>query len=265
MDSMKLRTALAAAIFDRIEVETTPAGLLVSTPFSYSDGDRIELVVVDQDGLIDVTDGGYTGMRLSLAGVDVESSAVAEFARASTKHLFSLGSPATELAQACSADDVGEAMIAVTEAAIRVDGARFIVPRKRPRKFSTRVTSHLKEIVAAQNSEALVSPNYRLHTQGGRTRTVTAAISVDGRQPVAVQAVNTTGESAEQQVANCYYAFDAVVEGELSEKIAVLRGTEDTVDAGVVRDLRAVATEVVYSDSREFDQAILRFLEPALS
>lgn len=264
VDAMRIKSSLLSSLNDAIEVENVPGGVLVTTPFSYSDGDRIELLVSQDGPSVRVSDRGSTDMVLELAGVDLEKAHTREVMRAAIARLFPFGMDGVAIESSTTEADLGVSIVDVVEAVIRTEGVRFLPAKRGKAKFSTRVTDHLAAEISRIGASASVSKNYRLSTMGGRERSVTAAVLLDDRRPMVVQAVNMMGEASEQSIATCYYAFDAAEPEAYSERVAVLTGERETVDEGVVRELESVSERVVFEGDSSFDKAIAEYVAPVL-
>lgn len=265
MDAMKVKTSLLSVLNDSIEATSTPGGILLTTPFCYSDGDRIELLVSADGAEVRVSDGGSTDIVLELAGVNVERELARDVMRDSVAHLFPFGVDDSSIETVTTTGGLGQAVVDVIEAVIRIEGVKFLPEKQSRARLSKRVTDHLKRAVAQSGANAQVARNYRLATSGGRQRSVTAAVTMDDRAPLVMQAVNTARDAAEQSIAGCYYAFDAAATGAYSERVAVLGGSRETVDQGILNDLQSVSERVVFEHDEEFEQIVAKFLQPAMA
>jgi hypothetical protein len=244
MEPGKIRSGVLSAINDTISVTDYGHGQLVTLPVAFYDNDLVTLFVEPYEGGIRVSDQGTTAMRLHMANVDLDNKKIAEAWRRSVASLGAQSMAAEEGVVTAwgSETEVGNLLIAVAEAAMRVDQLRWTVTERRPMRFRDRVAHRLSEVAGGPE---YVTPNAHIQLTSGRAKRVTASISVDPKRPIYVQAISEN--SGDQGTEHCYFIFSHT-DIERDRKLAVASGTPDTWPH-LEAELRGVA-DVAYFDSR---------------
>ena len=204
VDGPKLVAAVLSQLNDGLVVTSYGHGYLVSVPLHYSDGDRVKLFVEPFQQGIRVTDRGATQMRLHMANLSQSTPRVREAWQRSLAG-SDLHNPVSDdqIAAFGAEEEVGQLILKVAEATMRIDQLRWLATERRPAKFPERV---VKRLVKAVGRAEEVLPQAPLPQRSGRTRRVTAAVGIEPEKIIYVQAVGGgSKEKQEKSVEHCFY------------------------------------------------------------
>lgn len=258
MDANKIKSAVLSTINDAISVSEYGHGHLVTFPLAFYDNDLVTLFVEPYEGGVRVSDQGTTAMRLHMANVDLDNRKIAESWRRSVASLGarSMTSEDGVVAAWGKRDDLGNLLIRVAEATMRVDQLRWAVNERRPVKFKDRVVHKLTEVLGGTDQ---VTPNAHLRQKSGRMRQVTASIGSDPDRAVYVQAVSaSSGDSAKE---HCYFIFSQT-DIKRERKIAVASGTAD--DWPHLADEMENVAEIAFFDGQDLASKVKALAMSAL-
>jgi hypothetical protein len=252
LDAAKIKANLLSQLNDHVEVREYGHGHLITLPLAFYDDDLITLFVEPFEGGVRVSDQGTTAMRLHMADLDLDNQRISDAWTRSVAALgrHSIGTDDGVVGAWGDQRDVGELLLRVAEATLRVDQLRWLATDRRPVRFKDRVVSKIGSIAATPEQ---VTPNAPLPQTSGRTRQVTAAIGADVDRRVYVQAVG--GGSREQNAEHCYYIFSH--SGVPKERVlAVAAGGRDSWPDVLIEELHKV-TDVAFFDDEGDVQAKL--------
>jgi len=119
-------SALLGAINDQIVVHPYADSLLVDLPLTYSDGDSVRLLVEPLGSGVRVSDRASAFERLLLADVNTDTGRVAEAISAAigAAGLSDIGGEEDEIATFGPMEDLSGMVIAVAQAALKVEQLR---------------------------------------------------------------------------------------------------------------------------------------------
>jgi Domain of unknown function DUF1828 len=238
---------VASAYAQSVHVREAGTSYVVYTPLSFENGRVVTIYVrpVHEDHYT-VTDSGQATDELAIAGVDLSTNKAAGRSWDAIRRALDVP-PALlddvgefELSGAATADSLGQVVMRLSEAAIRVDGLKVFAPGHRRRLFTERVIS-----TAGAHGLAVI-PRPKLRTRFGGRREVTCR--VEGHHGVYVQALSAT---------SVMEAYDHVrsifTDSELSpdNKLTAIQGTAK-VESWQVAALREVSTVVFEPDLGDF-------------
>lgn len=129
MKMSSLKSTLVAEIYDRVATIQYGDGLLVETPFTYSDGDSVTVYVEPMGEGVRVTDREEAIDRLEDAGVELERSrrARAEWdGILQEAGLVGVGASEFEISHATDAGGAARAVFDVAETAQKVEQLRYL-------------------------------------------------------------------------------------------------------------------------------------------
>ncbi|KDN23231.1 hypothetical protein [Amycolatopsis rifamycinica] len=252
MDDSKIKTSVLSQVNDLLEIREYGHGYLLTLPLAFYDDDLITLFVEPYEGGVRVSDQGTTAMRLHMADLDLETPRVVE---AWTRSIASLGG------QALTAEDgmvggwgdvsnVGQLVLNVAEATLRVDQLRWLANEKRPVQFRDRV---VRTIGSVAPRPEYVTPNAPLPQTSGRTRQVTAAVGPDTDNRIYVQAMSAS--SRDQAAEHCYYVFSHT-DVPRERVLAVAAGRRDSWPAAVLNELDDVTDVAFYGEGTDFQDQL---------
>lgn len=134
LDAQKLTSLVVREMNDEITVMDYGHGLLMTLPLTYWDDDRVTLFVEPFESGYRVSDRGSTAVRLHMTGMNVETAKVAEAWRRSVAslNLVNPGDEELELAHFTDADQLGESILKVAEASLRIDQLRWLHSAQKP-------------------------------------------------------------------------------------------------------------------------------------
>lgn len=256
----QLETAVLGAVNDHLSVRPYRGGHLVSTPLTYSDGDTITVFVETFAGAFRVSDRAEATDRLDSWGVHSEQGRAAEAIVAARRaaSLNPFASEQEELSTICDVAELGATILAVAQAALRVEQLRWLAKDRPSLKFDDRLANRLVSVSSARHWR--MTRRAKLPLAHGRTRMVTAA--VEGLNGTAyVQAVSDADK--ERSVANCYYLFDRSTAPK-SQRVAALAGAPDGWPTGLQEDLSDVGTVTFFADPLTLERELERITGPAL-
>lgn len=262
MDINGIKTSLLGWINDHLEVAEYGHGALVHLPLHFCDGDSITLMVEPFGDGMRVTDRGMTSLRLHMSDLNPNSDRVRSAWNKSiaTLQLFDLGSDEGELATSGERSHVGELILRVAEASIRIDQLRWMATSTRPRTFADRVVDRVQKAIP---SGAKVEPRMAVELRSGRTRTVTAGITQESMHPVLVQAVGgATRESKEDALERCFHVFSLAILPK-SQKLAIFVGDACSWEEAMAKELEGIADVAFFDEEQQVEKAIRRHLESA--
>lgn len=128
MDPQKLASLVVREVNDEIAVREFGHGFLMVLPLTYWDDDRITLFIEPFENGFRVTDRGATAVRLHMTGMNLDSAKVSEAWQRSVAilNLVNPGDEELELAHFTEVSGLGEAILKVAEASLRVDRLRWL-------------------------------------------------------------------------------------------------------------------------------------------
>lgn len=250
MDPKKLVSALLTAWNDDTNVSAYGHGWLVTTPLSFYDDDRVTVFVEPFKQGCRVSDHGTTAMRLLMADVNPDSPRIAESRRRSNMSLRTSSDCGDEgvIAACGSWEDLGDLILRVAEAMIRVDQFRFLIPEKRTSRFTERVIGRLRDSVPSTVS---VTPRAPLRLASGRVKQVTASVDVDKKR-LYVQAVsNATRETRDRSVEHCAYLFTLADEISRDHRLVVASGRRRDWPDDVIGELTTISEIAFFDDAAD--------------
>jgi len=265
MDAQKLTSLVVREMNDEITVRDYGHGFLMTLPLTYWDDDRVTLFVEPFESGYRVTDRGSTAVRLHMIGMNVETPKVAESWRRSiaTLNLFNPGNEELELAHFTDADQLGESILKVAEATLRIDQLRWLYSAHTPARFPDKV---VRRLVRAVGERAAVRPNAPMKLRHGRIRQVTAAVGTDERSQVYVQAVGGSNrETRERAVEHCTHLFDYAEGLDSNQRLAIVSGTREEWKNYYIETLAESAEVAFYGEPDQLDEVLKRRLAPVLT
>lgn len=161
-----------------------------------------------------------------------------------------------------SADQLGESILKVAEASLRIDQLRWLHSAQTPVRFTDKV---VRRLVRAAGERAAVRPNAPMKLRHGRTRQVTAAVGTDERRQVYVQAVGGSNrETRERAVEHCTHLFDYAEGLDPDQRLAIVSGTREEWQ-DYIETLTESAEVAFYGEPDQLDEILKRRLTPALT
>jgi len=142
--------AVRFSLDDRMSVWKQGQSTVIATPWSLEDGTPVTLYVTEVDsGIFNVSDAGLAAGALADAGVNLDSSA----AGSSFELLKQIAhfSPAIEaghwdIAVSVAADQLGNAVVELSETVVRTEGLKALARRRPARNFGDRIVKTAAEI-----------------------------------------------------------------------------------------------------------------------
>lgn len=184
-----LPRAFADAVGRESSVVDYNGGLLLALPWSLTDGESIVIHAKETSpGLIELTDRGLVADSLGLVGIDLDRKNAASEQWQSLRASSPLATPISripsryEIAACCSPDDVGAAIVHLSEWMLRADGLRLL---SRP---ASQLTLGDRIVRQAQARKLTVTPKAPLAMRHGGQRQATCR--VDAHQPVFLQTLS---------------------------------------------------------------------------
>lgn len=251
----RLQASILNAVNDLVSVRPHRGGELVTTSLRFSDGDSIEIWVDRMSGSFRVTDRAEALDRLEMWGVRTNQGKAAEaiVAARTAAALNPFGAVPEELSTICSPEELGVTVLAVAEAAMRVEQLRWLAHDRPALKFDDRLAGRLESLSLSRRWR--MTRRAKISIEGGRERRITAAI--EGPHGTAyVQAVSDADK--ERAAEHCYYLFDRS-EASKSHQVAALAGASRSWPSGLQDDLERVGRVAFFDDplglERELDAA----------
>lgn len=247
--------ALLGAVNDLTSATPYGSGWLLDTPFTFSDGDRVSVLIDPLGSGFRVTDRAEAIDRLVMWGVSPDSKR-ANQAITATRQAAGLAPIGTEgkhqVATFGGAPELGAMVLAVAQCAVRIEQLRWLARDKPSMKFDDRLNERL--LVVAHQHRWRYNRRAAIPLPGDRTRQVTAV--VEGQRATAyVQAVSAS--DPEESVGRCYYLFDRA-EVAKEQKVATLAGTPGDWSDGLRSDLEAVSVVTFFEEPNALERELER-------
>jgi hypothetical protein len=257
MNSENAVGAILRAVNDHTVARPYGDGLLIDLPLTYGDGDTIRILVEPMGAGYRVSDRAAAATLLSMAGVNIThgkpADAIAEATRLSG--LGGLNAEVGELATYGTADTLGQLVLAVAQASMRVDQLRWLAVKQPLVRFPDRVASRIKSWASDGRRVQRDAP---VRLTSGRERQVTIRVS-SADHAAYVQAVS--GRDQEQAAEHCYHIFsfsDVPEDG----RIAVLDGNRDDWSAAIITELESVSDVEFFEAPNRLEERIDRVVPP---
>lgn len=250
MEIEKLKPALVAKLYDCVHVTNYGDGALVSTPFTYSDGDNVTLAVIPFGAGVRVTDREESIDRLEDSGVDLERNSRARHERdALTRNarLLALGASPYELSHATDVEGAAGAVLSVGALAQQIEQLRYLAREAPSRLYRDVVRDDAREIAAKHSWKVKANAEIRLRT-GGR-RQITARVQME-HSTAYVQALSTP-----EAIANTFLTYYAFTEDK-SRKLAVVDERNRAWAKSDLEPLGDVSSLVHYRHERDLAVAL---------
>jgi hypothetical protein len=190
--------------------------LLITTPYQYSDGDHVEVLVQRSGRSVEVTDGGEALARLDLAGVSVERGRAREMWRRLLRaHELELHDG--RLVLQGTIDETASLVDNMANAVANVDGIRLLAPPPHRQLFAERL------VIFFQAEFEHVEEGPQLHGRSGGLYHPTAAVG-EPASSTFVQAVAGTSAQTRQRAIERAFTMFSDVDGALplARKLVVL-------------------------------------------
>lgn len=189
--------------------------LLLTTPYTYADGDNVDVVAILRGQRLTLLDDGQAMSRLELAGVNPESRTVRSRFDALMKQL-PIEHVDSELCVEGAVEQAGTLLMTLVTAMREIDALQALRPKAQPIPFQQRLLTHLHAVSKE------VSDHPTLTGQSGSRYRLTAAIGSE--QPVYVQAVaggaSVSGQRSVNHAFRAFYDIDGALEP--AQRLAVL-------------------------------------------
>ncbi len=173
--------------------------ILVGTPYTYADGDGLDVMLMREGDRVVLSDCGASLGRLELAGLNVDSQGfrqgIAPVLRAFRVDLLN-----EALRVEGSVSSTGDCILRLVGAMREVDALQVLRPEPRPPRFEARLLSYLK----AKSEEVVVHP--LVSGQSGTEYRLTASY-LSNEVGIYVQAIG--GGRSETGLRGVNYAFRA--------------------------------------------------------
>lgn len=260
MNSETVVGAILRAVNDHSLTQPYGDGLLVDLPLTYGDGDSVRLLVEPIGDGYRVSDRATATTLLSMAGVNFDhgrpAEAIAEAARLSGLNGFD--AVPGELATYGPKETLGELVLAVAQASMRVDQLRWLAVKQPPVRFPDRVVTRIK--AWATNDGRRVQREAPVRLTSGRQRPVTVQVP-SANKAAYVQAVS--GRDQEQAAEHCFHIF-SLSEVPKQQRIAALDGSQDDWSPAIVRELESVSDVEFFATPHKLEQRIDIVVPPSL-
>jgi hypothetical protein len=243
MNSSDVVAAISRTMIGQTSVRPYGDGLLVDLALTYSDGDAVRVLVESMGTGYRVSDRGTAATLLSMAGVNLSTGRPAE-AFANTMRaddLNGINAVDGELATFGAATDLGQLILNVAQASMRVEQLRWLAKQRSLVKFSEMVVERVRDWVVDSRRVQREAP---VPLRSGRSRSVTLCVS-SGDRAAYIQAVGSSDK--EQAAEHCYYVFD-LSEVPKEHRIAALRGGKPDWPPAIVSEL-ATVSDVAFFDA----------------
>lgn len=183
---MDLSLAFAEAVGRETSVVDYDGGVLLSLPWSLTDGEAIVIHAREAaPGLIELTDRGLVADSLATVGLDLDRKNAASEQWQALRASSVLATPISrvpsryEIAASCTPDEVGAAIVHLSEWMLRADGLRLL---SRP---TSQLTLGDRLVRQAQARQLPVTPKAPLAMRHGGQRQATCRVDAD--RPVFMQ------------------------------------------------------------------------------
>jgi hypothetical protein len=244
--------AVLGAVNDHTQVHPYGDGVLVDLPLTYGDGDGVRVLVEPMGTGVRVSDRAAATVLLSMADVEITSGRPAEaFADIlRSAGLNSVYAEEGEITTFGAAEDLGDLILRVAQAAVRVDQLRWLAQPRHNVRFDSRVAYRLQ---AWAGSKRKAQRGAAITLKSGRTRAVTASVT-NGTDTVWVQAL---GESdKDRSFDHCYSIFGLAPNIPHDRKIATLAGSQRAWPSQMVSELSDVADVQFFEEATRLERAL---------
>jgi hypothetical protein len=260
MDGKEAVGAILRTINDRTVVRSYGDGLLVDLPLTYGDGDAVRVLVEPMGNGYRVTDRAAAATLLSMAGVNVMRGRPAEAFAEAMRNASLNGINATEgeLATFGNASDLGQLVLDVAQASMRVDQLRWLAVRQPLARFPERLTKRIRNWV---DGERQVQQKAPVPLRSGRNRPVTLRVS-NNDQSAYIQAVGSRDQ--EQAAEHCYCIFD-LSRVPKENRIAALDGDQEDWPVAIINELTSVGNVEFFNDPLGLERRLDAVVPPPRS
>lgn len=243
MNSRETIGAILSAINDHTTVQPYGDGLLVDLPVTYGDRDAVRILVEPMGSGYRVTDRGAASALLSIAGVNVVVGRPAEAFAAAMRanNLNGVNAVEGELATFGEAKDLGQLVLDVAQASMRVEQLRWLAVRQPLTRFPEKVAKRVRNWVEDSREVQREAP---VPLRSGRSRPVTLRVSHADRAAY-IQAVSA--RDREQAAEHCYYIFD-LSRVPKDNRIAALDGQREDWPKAIIEELASVSDVEFFGD-----------------
>ena len=243
------RGLLLRHVIDHTLVHDYGDGILVDLPITYSDGDAVRLLVEPINTGLRVTDRGYAIGELLANGVnpDIGRAARAIEAARMAADLNGVANPdKSELSTFGEEPNLGEMLLSVAGAALRVEQLRWLATDQPEIRFNERVLQRLRP------SKQWTTVSAELGLRDGRARRVTAAVQ-GTRGKAFVQALSLS--RVDSAVEHCFFLF-AQAEVESNRLVAALEGTREQWPGADARALAGVGRVAFFEEPGDLESQL---------
>jgi hypothetical protein len=215
--------------------ELTDGRTLLQTPYTFSDGDAVEVVLSIRESWLALSDAGEALGRLAMSGVNLSSEGADEHISNVTNG-YRVTKLANELRIEGRPEEGPDLLLRLTASMLAIDALQVLRPARRTPQFSERLASY----VASLSPD--VEKAFELRGRSGAVHRFTAHIG--GVEPLLIQGVaGGTSEAGTRSVEHAFTMFSDVntVYADRDRKLAVLSDDERGWRPAHVRLLRRVA------------------------
>ncbi len=204
--------------FSCLELEDA-SEVLLQTPYTFSDGDSLEVLISDHQNHVTLTDFGQVVSRLEQSGINVQSPSLRGHIGQALRG-FRVDIVGEALRVEGREEQLSDMLLRLVGAMREVDALSHLRPQPRAPVFEKRVLSHLR------TTDFEVVDHPLVVGRSGSTYRVTA--EVFGEIPTLVQAVaGGKGEAGIRAIDHAYRIFsDVNGERDYRRKVAVLSQEE---------------------------------------
>lgn len=250
IDNMK--SAIVAEIYDRVTTTEYGDGLLIMTPFTYSDGDTVTVYVAPFGDGVRVTDREEAIDRLEDAGVDLERSPRARAERLRIireARLIGVGATEFEISHATDVAGAARAVFDVAAAAEKIEHLRHLA-RDTPAVLYRDVVANSTRAIAQRHHWKLRrSSEVKLST--GSHKKLTAIVQTTG-QDAYVQALSTS-----EAIASTFLTF-SYLDAPKTAQLAVVDERTRAWTKADIEPIADVSTVVKYHSESDLAVALER-------